>query len=116
MEVSEQKQVILLLSCHSKNQMALVCVRSAIIKKFLSMKKEFCPKVVIEETFLKSQDAVCFPLDKSSLKPVSFTEIFMAIVEGSQFVVCGITEHVDIEELLLFEPYADLSRSILREL
>ena len=115
-EVSEQKQVILLLSCHSKNQMALVRVRSAIIKKILSMKIEFCPKVVIEETFLKSQDAVCFPLDKSSLKPVSFTEISMAIVEGSQFAVCGITEHIDIEELLLFEPYADLSRSILREL
>ena len=115
-EVSEQKQVILLLSCHSKNQMALVHVRSTLIKKVLSMKKEFCPKVVVEESLLSSQDAVRFPLDESSLKPVSFTEISMAIVEGSQFAVHGTTEHVDLEELLLFEPYADLGRSILREL
>ena len=115
-EVSDQKQVILLLSCHSKKQMALVHVRSTLIKKVLSMKKEFCPKVVVEEFFLQSQDAVCFPLDKSSLKPVSFAEISKAIVEGSQFAVRGTTEHVDLEELLLFEPYADLGQPILREL
>ena len=115
-EVSEQKQVILLLSCHSKNRMALVHVRSTLIKKILSMKKEFCPKVVVEESFLQSQDAVRFPLDKSSLKPVSFTEISMAIVEGSQFAVRDTPEHVDLEELLLFEPYADLGRSILCKL
>ena len=115
-EVSEQKQVILLLSCHSKNQMALVHVRSTLIKKVLSMKKEFCPKVVLDESLLPSQDAVRFPLDTSSLKPISFAEISKAVVEGSQFAVRGTTEHVDLEELLLFEPYADLGRSILCEL
>ena len=115
-EVSEQKQVILLLSCHSEKQTALVHVRSTLIKKVLSMKKEFCPKVVVEESLLPSQDAVRFPLDKSSLKPISFAEISKAVVEGSRFAVHGTTEHVDLEELLLFEPYADLGRSILCEL
>ena len=114
-EVADQKQVVVLLSCHPAQEMTLVHVRSSIISKVLSTKEEFCPKMVVNESFLQSQDAAQYPLDEKNVKPVTMIELSKVIKEGSRFAVLNTREQVQIEKLLFFEPYADLGESILCE-
>ena len=115
-EVTDQKQVVVLLRCHPKQEMELVHVRSSIIQKVLSIRQELCPKIVVEESFLHSKDAARFPLDETTMKPISLIELSKAVTEGCLFVVRDTVEQVEIEKLLFFEPYAYLGKSILNEL
>ena len=114
-EVADQKQVVVLLCCHPAQEVTLVHVRSSIINKVLSTKEEFCPKMVVNESFLQSQDAAQYPLDEKNMKPVTMIELSKVIKEGSRFAVLNTREQVQIEKLLFFEPYADLGESILCE-
>ena len=120
-EVINQKNIIVLMRSLKRieSQTRLTFVRSQIIKKVLDTKKELCPKVAVNESFLRPQYAISYPLDLPNVKVVDMNEVVHAVVEGEFGVLDSDSEGqmVDVESgLLCHEPYLGFEQSILDEL
>ena len=59
--VVDQKRIIVLMRCQSGGEMALINLRSSIIRKVICVKEEYCPTVNAAEWFIQSRDAIRYP-------------------------------------------------------
>ena len=111
------KTVTVLLRCLKGQEIDCVLLRSAIIQKVLSAKREFCPIVSTSESFILPEDATRYPLKpQSELSLVSCAEIAKAIASGERATLDTEGKLRTIEELLHFEPYYNLGVIMLQEL
>ena len=112
-EVNNLRQVVVIIRSKLE-KMELVRLRSAVIKTIISAKKEFCSKVLVQESLILSEDAAVYPLDPSKVTGVSITEVAETIAEGKKFAIIDKTQSVELEKLICFESYAYLGKSILQ--
>ena len=113
----QHKQVVVMLRCVSGYEVDCAHLRSTIIKTVLEVKRKLCCKVPTEEFFLQPSQVRDYPfktLDRQDL--LSIREVSKAVVEGGSSAVDSAGRSVDLNGVLLVEPYAHLNEDILQEL
>ena len=82
----------------------------------LAIKSELCRKVLVQESLIIPKDAVSYPLDLTQVTAVNIVDVAQTIKEGKKFVVLEKQQTLRLEELLHFDPYANLGEVLLQEL
>ena len=118
-EVVNQKNIIVLIrslkQVESQTRLTLVC--SQVIKRVLDTKNELCPKVTVNESFLRPEDAISYPIDLPNVKIVDMNEVVHAVLDGMLGVLDNESQMVDLKDgLLCYEPYLGFEQLILNEL
>ena len=98
-EVNDTK-VVLFLRCKEGKELALVKLRSQIIKEILSIKEEFCSNAETTEHFVPKPT---YPVDTTS--SISLTDIAHSICCHEDGVLLNKDTPFEIERLLFFEPF-----------
>ena len=119
-EMRQQNQVIaVMIRCDEVSETRIECIhlRSLVIQKILKMKEEFCSKVSTKEAFI-NPDELQYPLRSlEDLTLFSLSDVARSVINKKRFVICSDGRcRLKLENLLLFEPYADLRIDILKEL
>ena len=118
-EVVDQKKVVVMTRCDKRvkqPKLESVNLRSLIIQTVLSTKNELCRKVEMRESLIHPKDTVSYPIDITQAKCVSIKDVAHTVKDGKELVVLNNRERFHVEELLHFEPYANMEESLLREL
>ena len=113
-EIVNEKHVTVLI--YSLDRVALVQLRSSVIREVLAVKEELCHKVLVNELLVLPEDARSYPLDMTRITAVTLTEVAQAIIEEKPFALFNATTLVNLKQLLTFEPYANLGQVIIQEL
>ena len=112
----QNKEVVVMLRCLSGQVVECARLRSTIIQMVLGAKEKLCPKVPTKEFLLHPSQVREYPLKSPAEQDlISIREVSRAVVEGACGVVGSNNEPVDLKELLLVEPYANLKADILRQ-
>ena len=115
----QNKEVVVMLRCLSGQEVECARLRSTIIQMVLGAKKKLCPKVPTKEFLLHPSQVREYPLKSPAEQDlISIREVSRAVVEGDRGVVSSNIGrmYVDLKELLLVEPYANLKADIFRQL
>ena len=113
----QNKEVVVMLRCWSGQEVECARLHSTIIQMVLGAKEKLCPKVPTKEFLLHPSQVREYPLKSPAEQDlISIREVSRAVVAGSRGVVSSNNEPVDLKELLLVEPYANLKADILRQL
>ena len=118
-EVVDQKKVVVMTRSDKlvkQPKLESVNLRSLIIQTVLSTKNEFCRKVEMSESLIHPKNTVNYPIDITQAKCVSIRDVAQTVKEGKELVVLDSRERFHVEELLHFEPYANMEESLLRKL
>ena len=113
----QYKEVVVMLRCWSGQEVECARQRSTIIQMVLGAKEKLCPKVSTKE-FLLHPSQVREYLLKSPAEQdlISIEEVSRAVVEGDPGAIGSNNRPIDLKELLLVEPYANLKADILQQL
>ena len=119
-EMREQNQVVaVMVRCIRRSATKTECIllRSSILLKILRMKEEFCSKVPTTEYFIDPHK-LQYPLrPPQDLTLFSMSAVARSVVTTKPCVICSEgSSLLEVEKLLLFEPYTDLGEDILKEL
>ena len=118
-EVVDQKKVVVMTRCRKlvkQPKLKSVNLRSLIIKMVLLTKNQFCRTVEMAESLIHPKDTVDYPIDITQATCVSIKDVALTIEEGQEVTVLNYKESFRLEELLHFEPYANMDELLLREL
>ena len=113
-EIVDTRHVVVLI--YSLERVALVQLRSAVIREVLKAKEDLCHKVLVDELLVLPENARSYPLDMTRVTAVSLSEIAQAIKEGKPYALFKANTLVNLKQLLTFEPYVDLGQAIIQEL
>jgi ankyrin repeat protein len=116
-DIIDQRTLVLLMQCHRGRELQLLMCRSMIMSMVLDAKNEFSSKSQIMEYFLHPE-CVKHPLEsisKCRRHLFSLPKIECSIRDRDPCVTNDYDE-IDLQELLLFEPYFELSTDILKKL
>ena len=113
-EIVDERQVVVLM--YSLDKVALVQLRSSVIREVLQMKEEHCHNVLVHELLVLPEHAKSYPLDMTQVSAISITEVAQAILEEKPYALLNATTHVSLKQLLFFEPYANLGQPIIQGL
>ena len=116
-EIINNKQVIAVMRCFKSHTstMELLRTRSAIIRMILNTKEELCSNVNVQESFLHPESVKCYPLTADLSNSVPIEDVTQAVVEGNLCVLDENLRILPLDTLLLYEPFANLGKTILRE-
>ena len=113
----QNREVVVMLRCLSDQEVECARLRSTIIQMVLEVKANLCFMVPTEEFFLHPSQVREYPLKSPAEQDlISIREVSRAVVEGEMCVVGSNGRSVDMKELLLVEPYANLKADILQRL
>ena len=116
-EMNHSKTVNVLLRCLKGGESECIHLRSAIIHKVLCARKEFCPKVSTAEYFIHPSCAIQYPLKSTAeLTVYKMSKVIETITSAEPCVKGNDNLPIHLEDLLYYEPYAHLGKSILQEL
>lgn len=115
-EVSDRKTVVVLIRCNLSERLEMARLRSLIIGNILEVRNEICPKMSVHELLIRPEDVIHYPLDLSSIQTINFTKLAKATVEGGLTISFKSGDDLELEKLLLFEPYVFLGKQTLCEL
>ena len=113
-EMVNEKLVIV--QTYSLDRVALVQLRSSVIREVLKVKEELCNKILVNELLVLPEDAKSYPLDVTRITAVTLTEVAQAIAEEEPHAILNARTFINLKELLIFEPYANLDQAIIQEL
>ena len=112
----QNKEVVVMLRCMSGQEVECARLRSTIVQTVLEVKK-LCPRVPTKEFLLHPSQVREYPLKSPAEQDlISIREVSRAVVEGQKCVVGSKSRSIDMKELLLVEPYANLGTDILQQL
>ena len=120
-EVIDEKTLVLLMQCPQGSEVPLIMRRSSIISMVFNAKNEFCSGAKLTEYFLHPE-CVKHPFNLEKKMTFSILDIqnsikqFGCISSGKMYVNNSYNNMVDLERLLYFEPYSELSAEIVVEL
>ena len=119
-EMREQNQVVaVMMRCIRRSATKIECIRlrSSVLQKILSMKEEFCSTVSTTESFI-NPDELQYPLrPPQDFTLFSLSDVARSVIMTKPGVICNDgSSFVELEKLLLFEPYNNLGEDILKEL
>ena len=113
-EVTEQNtMVLLLMRCVKGQEMECVKLRSAVIRKILAAKEEFCSQVEIQEYFLKASGVSSYPTSVHKLPKVYMSEVVNTVNEAAQCILDHHGRMILLDELLYFEPFSKLGKELI---
>ena len=113
----QYKEVVVMLRCWSGQEVECARQRSTIIQMVLGAKEKLCPKVPTKEFLLHSSHVRGYPLKSLAEKDlISIREVSRAVVEGDPGAIGSNNRPLDLKELLVVEPYANLKAGILQQL
>ena len=114
LEVVEQKKLVLYVRSRRHRELDAVCLRSSVIYKVLQALQEYCPKVKVDEYFVR-HDSIKYPLAEAT-PVVSMTNLAKSIISCVPYAYDTEGQVVEIDALLHFESLASFGEGILREL
>ena len=114
--VEKSRRVNVMLRCLKNAEVRCAQIRSAVITKVLYAKKELCPKISVTESLVTPTDTVCYPLKPSESSLVAAMEVAKALIERAPCVLDRSGKMILLNDLLRFEPYADVGEHLLRQL
>jgi hypothetical protein len=110
------RELCLIMRCFSGAEVKCAELRSVIIRNILRAMTEFCPKVDTLEYLIHPAD-IQYPMPQSrELTLFSMNSIAQSVLKSQPAVVNDAQKLATIEELLYFEPYADIGEAIVSEL
>ena len=113
----QYKEVVVMLRCWSGQEVECARQRSTIIQMVLGAKEKLCPKVPTKEFLLHPSQVREYPLKYLAEQDlISIEEVSRAVVEGDPGAIGSNNRPIDLKELLLVEPYANLKADILQQL
>ena len=113
----QNKEVVVMLCCKSCQEVECAHLFSTIIQMVLLAKQQFCSRVPTKEFLLRPSQVRKYPLKSPAEQDlISIRDVSRAVVEGDRGVLCSNGRSVDLKELLLVEPYANLKADILQQL
>ena len=113
----QYKEVVVMLRCWSGQEVECARQRSTIIQMVLGAKEKLCPKVPTKEFLLHPSQVREYPLKSPAEQDlISIREVSRAVVEGDPGAIGSNNRPIDLKELLLVEPYANLKADILQQL
>ena len=111
----QNKEVVVMLRCWSGQEVECARLRSTIIQMVLGAKEKLCPKVPTKEFLLHPSQVREYPFKSPAEQDlISIREVSRAVVEGKPGFVGSNCRSVNLKELLLVEPYANLKADILQ--
>ena len=114
-DVVGQRTLLLLMQCPHGSEVQLIRRRSQIITMVLEAKKELCSKTKLLECFIHPQ-SVTHPLVQfENCVMFSLPSISDSVAHHQKHVVEH-TKSIKIEDLLLFEPYSEITTDIIKQL
>jgi ankyrin repeat protein/GTPase SAR1 family protein len=115
-DIIDQRTLTLLMQCHHGRELQLLRRRSMIMSMVLNAKKEFSSKSQIIEYFLHPE-CVKHPLKSiSKCRLFSLPQIEQSIINRDPCVANNVDDEIDLQQLLLFEPYFELGTDIIKKL
>ena len=125
-EVRDFKTVILIMSSIKDNEIHCVRLRTQLLKTILKAKKEFCPRVDVEECIMEIQNENCLQeVEKCPSKTTKYSLKYLS----DQISTRDAKDHQDlllvypdgspgkrISQLLYFEPYTLLTSELIAQL
>ena len=112
-DIFDQGNLLLLMNCQMGSEMSLIERRSMIISMVLDAKEEFCSKAHLLEFFLHPKYVKHPLIDIDRTQLFSVLSIKESISRGQPSIVNDHDEQITIEELLHFEPYAELGAHVI---
>ena len=113
---SDNKSIIVLARFRKANLLRCIQLRSAVINTILQCKKQFCPRVIMTESFIDSSSPLQYPLnpvDTCSLHDLT-TAVVRADCRHPDVVFPSCT--IPAEIILSFEPYLEMNLPTIQEL
>ena len=113
------KHVVLLIRFQNANLLECVHHRSEVISIILQCKEQFCPRVIVTESFVDSSSPLQYPLNLSNeLENVcSLRALATAVISDCECPSVVFQCHtIPVEKFLSFEPYLDMKLSTIQEL
>ena len=117
----QSNMVVLLTRCHEENLINCIAQRSSIIRKICQCAQDICANIETVESFIDPSETTEFPL-KSSVSEISqfgLQAIVEAITKSAEYESLSIVSSkctISLDHLLIFEPYAELGITLLKEL
>ena len=114
-DVVAASKVLVLLHCKGtmRDKVDLLKYRSSLLKVIRCVKFHICPAIKVRE-FIIDPESICFPLQSSySECLVSMDDITAAIHEGNRYVFTKSGKYIELNSLLLFDPYSHLCDILL---
>ena len=112
-DIFDQRNLLLLMNCQTGSEMSLIERRSMIISMVFDAKEEFCTKAHLLEFFLHPKYVKHPLIDIDRTQLFSVPSIKESISQGQPSIVNDHDHLIIIEELLHFEPYAELGGDVL---
>ena len=116
--VEGRKSVNVMLRCFREHELECTRLRSALIRKILSIKNELCARVCTSESLVYPSDVESYPLRSiAEVKQVSCLNIAKSVTKGNLTVFDQSNQvFLELDTLLHFEPYFHFSKHILQVL
>ena len=115
-EVADGKTVVVLTRCKLSKRLEMAHLRSSIIGNILEVRNEISPKISTRELLIRSEGVIHYPLDLSSTQTICFADVAKATVEGGLTISFKSGNDLELEKVILFEPYAFLGKQTLCDL
>ena len=117
---SDNKSVIVLARFRKANLLQCIHLRSAVISTILQCKEQFCPRVIVTESFIDSSSPLQYPLNPADTinHTCSLQNLTTAIVRADcrhpdvVFPFCTVPANI----ILSFEPYLEMNLPTIQEL
>ena len=117
---SSNKTVILQIRCREEHFLHCIAQRSHIIRRILQCVQDFCPQIKTVDSFIHPLGATKFPINLTSEMPrFNVQKIAEAIVKFGDcypLSVVSARRTILLDDLITFEPYAEIGLSMLRSL
>ena len=117
---SNNKIVILQIRCREEHLLHCIAQRSHIIRRILQCVQDFCPQIKIVDSFIHPSGVAKFPIEFTSEMPqFNVQKIAEAIVKFGDrcpHSVVSARQTILLDNLITFEPYAEIGLSMLRSL
>ena len=117
---SDNKSVVVLARFRKANLLQCIHLRSAVISTILQCKEQFCPRVIVTESFIDSSSPLQYPINPADTinNTCSLQDLTTAVVRADcrhpdvVFPFCT----VPAEIILSFEPYLEMNLPTIQEL
>ena len=117
---SDNKSVIVLARFRKANLLQCIHLRSAVISTILQCKEQFCPRVIVTESFIDSSSPIQYPLNPADTinNACSLQNLTRAVVRADcrhpdvVFPFCTVPAKI----ILSFEPYLEMNLPTIQEL
>ena len=117
---STNKTVILQIRSQEEHLLHCIAQRSHIIRKILQCTRDFCPQIKTVESFIDPSEVINFPIkltpEVSRFNLQKIAEAIIKFIDHYPLSVVSSRRTILLDRLVIFEPYAEIGQTMLRNL